>query len=61
MLLSELPNQRLPPPQKVLEQRLLLGQYAEGQQDVEELVAAADNVIAPSVETLRYGASEEEG
>lgn len=60
-LLAELPDQRRPPPQKVLEQRLLLGQCAEGQQDVEELVAVADDVKAAGGEALRYGTREEEG
>lgn len=59
--LSKLPDQRRPPPQKVLEQRLLLDQRAEGQQDVEELVAVADDVKAAGGEALRYGAREEEG
>lgn len=61
MLLPKLPNQCRPSPQKVLEQCLLLDECAEGQQDVEELVAVANDVIVARGETLRYGAREEDG
>lgn len=59
--LAVLPDHGLPPPQEVTEQRLLLGERAEGQQDVEELVAVADDVKAAGREALGHGTREEEG
>lgn len=61
VLLTELPDQGGPSPQEVMEQCFLLGQRAEGQQDVEELVTVTNDVKATRWETLRYGTGEEEG
>lgn len=59
--LAVLPDHGRPPPQEVVEQRLLLGERAEGEQDVEELVAVADDVEAAGREALGHGTREEEG
>lgn len=58
-LLAVLTNQGRPPPQEVPEQRLLLDEGAEGQQDVEDLVTLTHDVTATREETLRDRTREE--
>lgn len=60
-LLAVLTNQTGPPPQEVTEQRLLLDQGAEGQQDVEDLMTLTNDVTATRKETLRDRTREERG
>lgn len=60
-LLTVLTNQAGPPPQEVTEQRLLLDEGAEGQQDVEDLMTLTNDVTATGKETLWDGTGEERG
>lgn len=60
-LLAVLTNQTGPPPQEVTEQRLLLDEGAEGQQDVEDLMTLTNDVTATRKETLRNRTREERG
>lgn len=60
-LLTVLTNQTGPPPQEVTEQRLLLDEGAEGQQDVDDLMTLTDDVTATGTETLRDRTREERG
>ena len=60
-LLPKITNHRRPSRQEVLEESFLLSQRAEGQQQVEELVAVADIVKMARGAALRHGAGEEEG
>lgn len=53
-------NQVRLPPEEVPEQRLLLGEGAEGQQDVEDLMTLSNDVTATRKETRRDRAREEE-
>lgn len=58
-LLTALTNQTRPPPQEVTEQRLLLDEGAEGQQDVEDLMTLTNDVTATRKEALRDRTREE--
>lgn len=60
-LLAVLTSQTGPPPQEVTEQRLLLDEGAEGQQDVEDLMTLTNDVTATGKETLRDRTREEQG
>lgn len=53
-------NQVRLPPEELPEQRLLLGEGAEGQQDVEDLMTLSNDVTATRKETRRDRAREEE-
>lgn len=60
-LLSKLSDQPWPSPQEVLEQYLLLDQGEKWQQDMEELMAMANDIKATRREPLRDGTREEKG